>query len=82
MYCDLYQLLPAGMVPYEIRVKAINMAGCGEEQYSYCFTQEGGMYIRVLTLILCVKKYGVCNLIPLITIAKQSNYYVYTLGHN
>ena len=27
---------------YEIRVKAINMAGCGEQQYLYCFTEEGG----------------------------------------
>ena len=33
------------MVPYEIRVKAINLAGCGEQRYVYCFTQEGGMYV-------------------------------------
>ena len=29
-------------VPYNITVKALNLAGCGEEQQVYCFTQEGG----------------------------------------
>ena len=41
------------MVPYEIRVKAINLAGCGEQQYVYCFTQEGGMYVfELVSLVL------------------------------
>ena len=30
--------------PYNITVKALNLAGCGEEQQIYCFTQEGGSY--------------------------------------
>ena len=30
-------------VPYSIKVKALNSAGCGEEQQIYCFTQEGGI---------------------------------------
>ena len=29
-------------VPYNITVKALNLAGCGKEQQLYCFTQEGG----------------------------------------
>ena len=35
------------MVPYEIRVKALNVAGCGEQQKVYCFTQEGGMHVFI-----------------------------------
>ena len=31
-------------VPYNITVRALNLAGCGEEQKIYCFTQEGGSY--------------------------------------
>ena len=38
------------MVPYEIRVKALNVAGCGEQQKVYCFTQEGGMYVFIFFL--------------------------------
>ena len=38
---NLY-LLAAGEVPYNITVKALNLAGCGEEEQLYCFTQEGG----------------------------------------
>jgi hypothetical protein len=30
-------------VPYSIKIKALNSAGCGEEQRIYCFTQEGGI---------------------------------------
>ena len=29
-------------VPYSVTVKAVNLAGCGEENRTYCFTQEGG----------------------------------------
>ena len=36
----------AGEVPYNITVKALNLAGCGEEQQLYCFTQEGGKHIH------------------------------------
>ena len=32
----------AAEVPYSIIVKAINLAGCGEENQTYCFIQEGG----------------------------------------
>ena len=35
--------IAAAEVPYNISVKAINLAGCGEEQQLYCFTQEGSM---------------------------------------
>ena len=35
----------AGKVPYNITVKALNLAGCGEEQQLYCFTEEGGSYM-------------------------------------
>jgi hypothetical protein len=31
----------AAEVPYSVIVKALNLAGCGEEQQIYCFTQEG-----------------------------------------
>ena len=31
----------AAEVPYSVTVKALNLAGCGEEQQIYCFTQEG-----------------------------------------
>ena len=36
------EFLTAGEVPYNITVKALNLAGCGDEQQLYCFTQEGG----------------------------------------
>ena len=29
-------------VPYSVAVKALNLARCGEERQTYCFTQEGG----------------------------------------
>ena len=34
----------AAEVPYSITVKALNLAGCGQELQIYCFTQEGGTY--------------------------------------
>ena len=34
----------AAEVPYNITVKALNLAGCGKEQQLYCFSQEGGTY--------------------------------------
>ena len=34
----------AAEVPYNITVKAVNLAGYGEEEQVYCFTQEGGNY--------------------------------------
>ena len=30
-------------MPYNVTVKALNVAGCGRELQLYCFTQEGGM---------------------------------------
>ena len=30
-------------VPYNITVKAVNLAGCSQERQVYCFTQEGSM---------------------------------------
>jgi hypothetical protein len=49
--CELYYLPwnlsvshTATEVPYNITVKAHNLAGCGEEQQVYCFTQEGGSF--------------------------------------
>ena len=36
----------AGGVPYNITVKAVNLAGCGQERHIYCFTEEGGIYTR------------------------------------
>ena len=41
-YGSVYLFFTAGEVPYNITVKALNLAGCGEEQQLYCFTQEGG----------------------------------------
>ena len=46
-YMHIYRSLDsvffaAGEVPYNITVKAINLAGCGEEKQIYCFTKEGG----------------------------------------
>ena len=38
----------AGEVPYNITVKALNLAGCSEEQQLYCFTQEGGIHTYIL----------------------------------
>ena len=38
---DYYCTAAAG-VPYSITVKALNLAGCGQELQIYCFTQEGG----------------------------------------
>ena len=35
-------LLADREVPYNITVRALNLAGCGEVQQIYCFTQEGG----------------------------------------
>ena len=35
-------LFSAAKVPYNIIVKAFNLAGYGKEQQLYCFTQEGG----------------------------------------
>ena len=32
----------AAEVPYTVSVKALNLAGCGEENQTYCFTWEGG----------------------------------------
>ena len=41
-------LFSASEVPYNITVKALNLAGCGEEQQLYCFTQEGGNYMYTI----------------------------------
>ena len=38
----LLSFFAVGEVPYNITVKALNLAGCGEEEQLYCFTQEGG----------------------------------------
>ena len=35
-------LIAVAEVPYNVTVKALNLAGCGEESQMYCFTQEGG----------------------------------------
>ena len=35
-------IFAASEVPYNVTVKALNLAGCGEENQTYCFTQEGG----------------------------------------
>lgn len=35
-------------VPYKFVVKARNLAGCGEEEQVYCFTQEGGTFSLVM----------------------------------
>ena len=43
----LYKVLnnfTAAEVPYSVTVKALNLAGCGEESRTYCFTREGGSY--------------------------------------
>ena len=40
--CFVPYFYAAGEVPYNITVKALNLAGCGEEEHVYCFTQEGG----------------------------------------
>ena len=40
------EFLTAGEVPYNITVKALNLAGCGDEQQLYCFTQEGGIHMN------------------------------------
>jgi hypothetical protein len=37
-------------IPYSVTVKALNLAGCGQEQQIYCFTQEGGIHART-----CIK---------------------------
>ena len=39
-----YYIYAAGETPYNITVKALNLAGCGKEKQLYCFTQEGGIY--------------------------------------
>ena len=38
----------AAETPYAVIVKALNLAGCGEEQQIYCFTQEGGITVLIL----------------------------------
>ena len=43
----LYKVLnnfTAAEVPYGVTVKALNLAGCGEESQTYCFTREGGIH--------------------------------------
>ena len=39
----------AAEVPYSVTVKAINLAGCGEENQTYCFTQEGGKVEQLIS---------------------------------
>ena len=33
-------------VPYNVKVKALNLVGCGAVQQVYCFTQEGGSWLH------------------------------------
>lgn len=37
-----YTLYTEEETPYNVTVKAVNLAGCGKEVQIYCFTQEGG----------------------------------------
>ena len=41
MQRNTFILLLESETPYNVTVKALNPAGCGEEQQIYCFTQEG-----------------------------------------
>ena len=41
---DEPSLLVEAGVPYNVTVKAVNLAGCGKEMNIYCFTQERGIY--------------------------------------
>ena len=47
---DCIVFFAAGEVPYNITVKALNLAGCGKEKQIYCFTKEGGNHHDVGTL--------------------------------
>ena len=42
LYLSPLNIISEPAVPYSITVKALNLAGCGEEEQVYCFTQEGG----------------------------------------
>ena len=47
----------AGEVPYNITVRALNLAGCGQQQQLYCFTQEGGKSPYYMLLVLLVHQW-------------------------
>ena len=67
MYLYTLFLLIAAKVPYNITVRALNLAGCGQEQQIYCFTQEGQGMILITSRvpinkkILVSDKYGWLN---------------------
>ena len=48
----------AAEVPYNTTVRALNLAGCGQEKQIYCFTQEGGripsIMLYYLQSLLCL----------------------------
>ena len=47
-------MFAAGEVPYNITVRALNLAGCGELQQIYCFTQEGGKLNLLIAAFNCM----------------------------
>ena len=49
----------AAEVPYNVTVKALNLAGCGEEQQIYCFTQEGGITVDLEIFTFRMTKFHV-----------------------
>ena len=61
---DCGSFVAAGEVPYNITVKAVNLAGCGQEGRIYCFTQEGGDLSIFSMIFFNQMRFSYVSLVP------------------